>query len=69
MTQENETAATSEQAQALMNLNIKLQSSATKAQGKTIELDLRKLEAAQLAEQAQIITVSLHGPTLGMTKS
>ncbi|KAI9631947.1 dynein associated protein-domain-containing protein [Dioszegia hungarica] len=55
-TQEHETAATSEQAQALMDLNIKLQSSATKAQGKTIEMDLRKLEAAQLAEQTRIIT-------------
>ena len=59
MTQEHETAATSEQAQALMNLNIKLQTSATKAQSKTIEMELKRLEAAQLAEQSRIITVSL----------
>lgn len=59
--QENETAATSEQAQALMNLNIKLQSSASKAQAKTIEMELRKLETAQLAEQSRIITVSRSG--------
>ena len=41
-----------------MNLNLKLQSSAVKAQSKTIDLELRRLEAAQLAEQMKIVTVS-----------
>lgn len=40
-----------------MNLNMKLQSSAAKAQSKTIDLELKRLEAAQLAEQTKIITV------------
>lgn len=51
-----------------MDLNIKLQSSATKAQGKTIEMDLRKLEAVQLAEQTRIITVSSPSDIVRWTK-
>jgi dynactin 1 len=42
-----------------MNWNLKLQSTAVKTQSKTIDLELRKLEAAQLAEHMKIITVSL----------
>lgn len=43
----------------MMNLSLKLQSTAVKTQSKTIDLELRKLEAAQLAEHMTIITVSL----------
>lgn len=55
--QEQETAANTEQAQNLMNLNMKLQNTASKAQGKSIELELRRLETAQLAEELKIVTV------------
>lgn len=43
----SETHNLSNQSQAVMNLNLKLQSSATKAQAKTIDLELKKLEAQQ----------------------
>nr|XP_018262298.1 dynactin 1 [Kwoniella dejecticola CBS 10117]OBR84456.1 dynactin 1 [Kwoniella dejecticola CBS 10117] len=55
-TVESETASTSKDAQALMNLNLKLQSTAVKAQSKTVDLELKKLEAAQLAEHLRIVT-------------
>nr|XP_019012815.1 dynactin 1 [Kwoniella pini CBS 10737]OCF51596.1 dynactin 1 [Kwoniella pini CBS 10737] len=51
----SETASTSKEAQALMNLNLKLQSTAVKAQSKTVDLELKKLEAAQLAEHLKIV--------------
>ncbi|WVQ96736.1 hypothetical protein IAU59_003843 [Kwoniella sp. CBS 9459] len=57
--QESETASTSKEAQALMNLNLKLQSTAVKAQSKTVDLELKKLEAAQLAEHLRIVTAYL----------
>lgn len=57
-TQEFESASTSKEAQALLNLNLKLQSTATKAQSKTIDLELKRLEASQLAEHMKIVTVS-----------
>ena len=57
--QESETTSTSKEARALMNLNMKLQSSAAKAQSKTIDLELKRLEATQLAEQTKIITVCI----------
>lgn len=56
-TQESETASTSKDAQTLMNLNLKLQSTAAKAQSKTIDMELKRLEAAQLVEHMKIITV------------
>lgn len=56
--QETETAMSSKDAQTLMNLEMKLQSTASKAQGKTIEMELKRLEAAQLAEHMTIVTVS-----------
>ena len=62
--QENESATTSKEAQALMNLNLKLQSSAVKTQGKTVELGLKRLEAAQLAEHMKIVTAYLPDPYL-----
>lgn len=42
----------------MMNLNLKLQSSVLKGQVKTIELDLRKLDASQAVERLSIIRVS-----------
>ncbi|WVF69238.1 hypothetical protein IAT40_004014 [Kwoniella sp. CBS 6097] len=58
-TQESASASTSKEAQALMNLNLKLQSTAVKAQSKTVDLELKKLEAAQLAEHLRIVTAYL----------
>jgi dynactin 1 len=55
---QQETATTSKEAQALMNLNMKLQSTASKAQNKTIELELKRLEAAQLAQHLRVVSVS-----------
>lgn len=42
-----------------MNLNLKLQSTAAKAQSKTIDLELQKLEAFQLAEHLRIVQAYL----------
>ncbi len=58
ITQEVDSASTTKEAQALMNLNFKLQSSAARSQSKTVELELKKIEAVQLAEHIRIITVS-----------
>ena len=58
-TQDTESATNSKDAQAILNLNLKLQSSAAKAQGKTIDFDLKRLQVAQLAEHLDIVTVSL----------
>ncbi|WVQ80521.1 hypothetical protein IAT38_002626 [Cryptococcus sp. DSM 104549] len=54
-TQESSSATNSKEAQALLNLNLKLQSTAVKAQSKTIDLELKNLEAAQLAEHMRIV--------------
>jgi dynactin 1 len=59
---ENETVSSSKEAQALLNLNMKLQTTAVKAQSKTIDLELKKLESAQLADQMRIITAYLPDP-------
>lgn len=45
------------QSQAMLNLNLKLHSSVLKGQVKTIELDLRKLDANQAIERLSIIRV------------
>lgn len=58
-TQEYETATASKESQALLNLNLKLQTSAAKTQSKTIDLDLKKLEAAQLTEQLRVVQTYL----------
>lgn len=47
----------STQSQTMLNLNLKLQSSATKAQAKTIDLELKKLEATQAMEHLAIVQV------------
>lgn len=56
--QEFETATSSKEAQAIMNMNLKLQSTAVKTQNKAIDIELKKLEAAQLAEHLRIVQVS-----------
>lgn len=61
-TQEYETATASKESQALLNLNLKLQNSAVKTQSKTIDLELKKLEAAQLAEHLRIVQLYLPEP-------
>lgn len=55
--QEFRTETTSKEAQAIMNMNLKLQSTATKTQNKTIDIELKKLEAAQLSEHLRIVQV------------
>ncbi|KAK4685386.1 dynactin 1, partial [Tremellales sp. Uapishka_1] len=60
--QEFESATFSKESQAVMNLNLKLQSTAVKAQSKTVDLELRKLEAAQLAEHMRIVQAYLPDP-------
>ena len=57
--QEFETATSSKEAQAIMNMNLRLQSTAAKTQNKTIDIELKKLEAAQLAEHLRIVQVGL----------
>ncbi|BEJ17135.1 hypothetical protein CspHIS471_0605360 [Cutaneotrichosporon sp. HIS471] len=57
--QEHDSAAASKESQALLNLNLKLQSSAVKTQSKTVDLELKKLEATQLAEHLRIIQAYL----------
>lgn len=45
--------------QAMLNLNLKLQSSSLKSQAKTIELELGKLEASQASQQLDMTAVYL----------
>ncbi|ODO01512.1 hypothetical protein I350_06332 [Cryptococcus amylolentus CBS 6273] len=59
MNQESNTATVTKDSQALMNLNLKLQSTAAKAQTKTIDLELKKLEATQLFEHLRIVQAYL----------
>ncbi|EWC47620.1 hypothetical protein DRE_03240 [Drechslerella stenobrocha 248] len=49
----------SSRSKAIMDLNLKLQMSASKAQIKTIELELRKLEAQEAAEHLEIVQLYL----------
>jgi len=58
-TKESESQSLTSQSQAMLNLNLKLQSTVLKSQVKTIELELRKLEAAQALEHLAITKVSL----------
>ncbi|RXK41589.1 dynactin 1 [Tremella mesenterica] len=61
-TQEVEVATNTKEAQAILNMNLKLQSSVVKQQSKTIDLELKKLEVAQLTEHLRIVQVYLPGP-------
>ncbi|KAF3925718.1 hypothetical protein AA313_de0206243 [Arthrobotrys entomopaga] len=49
----------SSRSKAVMDLNLKLQMSASKAQIKTIELELRKLEAQEAAEHLEMVQLYL----------
>jgi dynactin 1 len=63
--QQVDTATTSKEAQNIMNLNLKLQSTAAKMQNKAIDVELQKLEAAQLSEHLRIVQVSCQHPEMG----
>ncbi|GAA5932529.1 hypothetical protein JCM1841_000239 [Sporobolomyces salmonicolor] len=54
-TQATESQSLSSQSQAMLNLNLKLQSSVLKSQVKAIDLELRKLEAQQAAEHLAMV--------------
>jgi dynactin 1 len=56
-TQQSESQSLTSQSQAMLNLNLKLQSSVLKGQVKTIELELRKLEARQAGDMLGLIKV------------
>lgn len=58
VSQQVDTATTSKEAQSIMNLNLRLQSTAAKMQNKAIDIELKKLEAAQLSEHLRIVQVS-----------
>jgi dynactin 1 len=63
-TQEHQSATASKESQALLNLNLKLQNSAAKTQVKTLDVELKKLEAAQLADHLNIVQAYLPDPYL-----
>ena len=56
--QQAESQSLTSQSQAMLNLNMKLQSTVTKTQVKTIDLELRRLDALQASERLEIIRVS-----------
>jgi dynactin 1 len=58
VSQQVDTATTSKEAQSIMNLNLRLQSTAAKMQNKAIDIELKKLEATQLSEHLRIVQVS-----------
>jgi dynactin 1 len=60
--QQVDTATTSKEAQSILNLNLRLQSTAAKMQNKAIDLELEKLEASQLSEHLRIVQVSPFPP-------
>lgn len=57
--QQNVSQSLNSQSQAMLNLNLKLQSTVAKGQVKTIDLELKKLDALQAADQIAIMKVSL----------
>lgn len=68
-TQITESASLSTQSQSVININLRLQSSATKAQAKMIDLELLKVEAAQAWEHLSIVRVrpvNLHSSTVDL---
>lgn len=56
-TAQNESATAASQTAAMMSLNLKLQSSASKNQAKHIELEIKKLEAKETRELLSIVQV------------
>lgn len=61
---ETESQSLTSQSQAMLNLNMKLQNSVLKGQVKTIDLELRKLDAQQALEHLSIVKVRLFGSLL-----
>ena len=57
-TAQHESATAASQTAAMMSLNLKLQSSAAKNQAKTVELEMRKLEAKESRELLSIVQVT-----------
>lgn len=58
-TAQHESATAASQTAAMMSLNLKLQSSASKNQAKHIELEIKKLEARETRELLSIVQVRL----------
>lgn len=58
--QQNVKQDLSSQSQAMMSLNIQLQSTVMKAQAKAIDLELRKLDAMQATDKLSYIQVNIH---------
>ncbi|KAI8974920.1 dynein associated protein-domain-containing protein [Pilobolus umbonatus] len=56
VSQQSEKQSLSSQSQAMMSLNIQLQSTVMKAQAKSIDLELRKLDAAQANDRLNYIS-------------
>lgn len=70
--QQSESQSLTSQSQAMLNLNMKLQSTVLKSQVKTIELELRRLDAQQASEHLAIVKVGCrvgHTSALGLTLS
>lgn len=55
--QQSESQSLASQTQAMLNLNLKLQSSSLKGQVKAIDLELRKLESAQALLHINVVRV------------
>lgn len=53
--QQSEKASLSSQSQAMLNLNMKLQSTVVRNQSKTVDFELRKFEALQARQQLQMV--------------
>jgi len=61
---ETEAEELTQRSRSMMDINMKLQITAAKAQNKTIDLELRRLEADQAIEQLSIVQVSILGVEL-----
>jgi hypothetical protein len=57
MSQISEAKNMSTQSQTVMNLNLKLQSTVSKARAKTVDLELGRLQATQAIQQLAIVQV------------
>lgn len=56
-TAQTESATQASKASQIMSMNLKLQSTVTKTQAKTIDLELRKIEAKEARELLSIVQV------------
>ncbi|KAL2184858.1 hypothetical protein L209DRAFT_404765 [Thermothelomyces heterothallicus CBS 203.75] len=57
---EKESEQLNQRSRAMLDLNMKLQISAAKAQAKTIDLELRRMEAQEAEQHLEIVTIFLH---------